>query len=77
MDFNTWKEFYGWGFATITQLREAVKEGLLTQDQFKEITGQDYVIESINKSINKDVVDHTDNDSKLNEKEGFMQKIFN
>ncbi|MGL4762462.1 MAG: XkdX family protein [Sarcina sp.] len=50
MDFNTWKEFYGWGFATIEQLEEAVKENLLTASQFTEITGQAYEVSKVVKS---------------------------
>lgn len=54
MDFNTWKEFYGWGFATIEQLKEAVQESLLTASQFTEITGQVY---ETNKIIKPEVID--------------------
>ena len=42
MDFNTWKEFYEWGFCTIEQLKQAVKQGMLTTEQYKEICGEDY-----------------------------------
>ncbi|MGL4760418.1 MAG: XkdX family protein [Sarcina sp.] len=44
MDFNTWKEFYGWGFASKEQLQQAVKQNILTIAQYKEITGDDYII---------------------------------
>ncbi|MGL4761126.1 MAG: XkdX family protein [Sarcina sp.] len=37
MDFNTWKEFYGWGFASKNQLQQAVTQGMLTQEQYNEI----------------------------------------
>ena len=37
MDFNTWKEFYGWGFASKEQLQQAVSQGMLTQEQYNEI----------------------------------------
>lgn len=40
MNFETWKEFYQWGMATKEQLIEAVKEGLLTSEQYKEIVGE-------------------------------------
>ena len=42
MDFNTWKQFYEWGFCTIEQLKQAVKQGMLTTEQYKEICGEDY-----------------------------------
>ncbi|MGL4990952.1 MAG: XkdX family protein [Sarcina sp.] len=42
MDFNTWKQFYEWGFATKEQLMEAVKENMITPIQYKEITGDVY-----------------------------------
>ena len=44
MDFNTWKEFYGWGFASKEQVKQAVKQNVLTITQYKEITGDDYII---------------------------------
>lgn len=44
MDFNTWKEFYGWGFCTISQLQQAVKQNMLTDLQYKDITGKDYPV---------------------------------
>ncbi len=39
MDFNTWKQFYEWGFCTKEQLQEAVDGGMLTQEQYNEIVG--------------------------------------
>ena len=42
MDFNTWKQFYQWGFCTIEQLKQAVKQGMLTPEQYKEICVEDY-----------------------------------
>lgn len=39
MDFETWKEFYGWGFCTKEQLQEAVDGGMLTKAQYDEILG--------------------------------------
>ncbi|MGL5648064.1 MAG: XkdX family protein [Clostridium sp.] len=39
MDFETWKEFYDWGMATKEQLREAVEQGMLTQEQYNDILG--------------------------------------
>ena len=37
MDFNTWKQFYGWGFCDKEQLQQSVNQGLLTQEQYNEI----------------------------------------
>ena len=47
MDFNTWKEFYGWGFASKEQVKQAVKQNVLTITQYKEITGDDYIVAPI------------------------------
>lgn len=38
MDFNTWKEFYAWDWVTKEQVEQAVKDGILTPEQYKEIT---------------------------------------
>ena len=38
-----WKTAYTEGWATLDQLKEAVLYGCITTDEFKEITGQDYV----------------------------------
>lgn len=42
MDFNTWKQFYQWGFCTLEQLKQAVEQGMLTKAQYQEITGETY-----------------------------------
>lgn len=39
MEFEDWKEFYGWGFCTQAQLQEAVQLGILTEEQYNEIVG--------------------------------------
>ncbi len=39
MDFQDWKEFYGWGFCTQAQLQQAVQYGMLTEQQYDEIVG--------------------------------------
>ena len=33
MDFNTWKQFYEWGFCTIELIKQAVKQGMLSTVQ--------------------------------------------
>lgn len=42
MDATTVKLRYGQGFWNIQMVRMAVKKGVITKEQFKEITGQDY-----------------------------------
>ena len=39
MDFETWKEFYGWGFCTKEDLKQALEQEMLTQQQYDEILG--------------------------------------
>ena len=42
--FETFKSLYRRGKVTKTGLHKAVVDELLTPDQYKEITGEDYVI---------------------------------
>lgn len=42
MDFNKVKELYDRGLWKIFLVRKAVTKGIITADQFKEITGQDF-----------------------------------
>lgn len=39
MDFETWKQFYNWGFCTAEQLKEALEQSLITQDEYNSILG--------------------------------------
>lgn len=39
MDFNTWKEFYNWGFCTKDDLKQALEQGMLTKAQYDDILG--------------------------------------
>lgn len=39
MDFNTWKEFYNWGFCTKEDLKQALDQEMLTKAQYDEILG--------------------------------------
>ena len=39
MDFNTWKEFYQWGFCTKEDLKQALEQEMLTKQQYDEILG--------------------------------------
>lgn len=39
MDFNTWKEFYQWGFCTKEDLKQALDQEMLTKAQYDEILG--------------------------------------
>lgn len=43
MDFNTIKKNYDRGLWSEALVKMAVKKGLITKDQFKEITGKEYV----------------------------------
>lgn len=43
MDFNTIKKNYDKGLWNVALVKIAVKKGLITKDQFKEITGKEYV----------------------------------
>lgn len=52
MDFNTWKEFYGWGFCTVAQLQQAVKQNIITSDEYKDITKEDYIANNNNNNNN-------------------------
>lgn len=42
MNFNTIKKNYDRGLWTKTMVRTAVKKGIITKDQYKEITNDDY-----------------------------------
>lgn len=42
MDFNTINYNYTHGLWNIALVRIAVRKGIITKEQFKEITGQDY-----------------------------------
>lgn len=37
-----WELAFEWGWATTEQLREVVKYGEITEEDFKRITGEDY-----------------------------------
>lgn len=37
-----WESAYKYGWATISNLKQAVQYQAITADQFKQITGQDY-----------------------------------
>lgn len=41
--YSIFKMYYPKGYFTVQQCKDAVFVGWLTADQFKEITGQDYV----------------------------------
>ena len=43
MWFARIKRFYDLGLWTIEQVREAVQFGRITAEQYKEITGEDYI----------------------------------
>lgn len=40
--FAFWKMCYQNGWVTIDMLKQAVTKGLITADEYKQITGQDY-----------------------------------
>ena len=42
MNFDTIKKNYDRGLWNIQMVRVAVKKGVITKEQFKEITGKDY-----------------------------------
>ena len=42
MNFNTIKKNYDRGLWTKTMVRTAVKKGIITKDQYKEITNDNY-----------------------------------
>lgn len=42
MSYERIKYFYDAGLWSIPMVRTAVKKGVITKDQFKEITGEDY-----------------------------------
>lgn len=42
MTYERIKYFYDAGLWSIPMVRTAVKKGVITKDQFKEITGEDY-----------------------------------
>jgi hypothetical protein len=43
MNFATIKKNYDRGLWSIVMVKMAVKKGVITKEQFKEITGQEYV----------------------------------
>lgn len=69
MDFNTWKQFYGWGFCTKEQLEQAVKQGELTIDQYNSIVGVQAPVTMENKQVSNIVPETTTDESKKNEVE--------
>ena len=42
MTYERIKYFYDAGLWSVPMVRTAVKKGVITKDQFKEITGEDY-----------------------------------
>lgn len=44
MDFKTIKRNYDRGLWNVALVKMAVKKGLITKDQFKEITGKEYLV---------------------------------
>ena len=42
MDKNTVKNFYDNGLWSVVLVKMAVRKGVITKEQFKEITGNDY-----------------------------------
>ena len=42
MSYERIKYFYDAGLWSIPMVRTAVKKGVITKDQFKDITGEDY-----------------------------------
>ena len=42
MNYNTIKRFYSSGLWNVAMVKIAVRKGVITKEQFKEITGQDY-----------------------------------
>ena len=42
MNFETIKKNYDRGLWNITMVKMAVRKGVITKEQFKEITGEDY-----------------------------------
>ena len=42
MDKNTVKNFYDNGLWSVVLVKMAVRKGVITKEQFKEITGKDY-----------------------------------
>lgn len=42
MGYDFWQMAYEFGWATIDDLKQAVVLGLITADEFKQITGQTY-----------------------------------
>lgn len=67
MDFNTWKQFYGWGFCTKEQLEQVVKQGELTIDQYNSIVGVQAPVED--KQVDSKVPEATTDESKKNKVE--------
>lgn len=43
--FKTVKNFYDRGLWSIARVRNAVEKNWITEDEFKEITGEDYIAE--------------------------------
>ena len=42
MDKNTVKNFYDNGLWSVVLVKTAVRKGIITKEEFKEITGKDY-----------------------------------
>ena len=42
MSFERIKSYYEAGLWNIAMVKKAVKKGVITKEQFKELTGQDY-----------------------------------
>ena len=42
MNYDSIKKNYDKGLWTISMVRTAVRKGIITKEQFKEITGKDY-----------------------------------
>ena len=44
MNYSTWKKFYQWGWATKSQIAQAVQQGIITDAQYEEIVGVPYPV---------------------------------
>lgn len=42
MNYNTVKRFYNSGLWNLNMVRMAVRKGVITEEQYKEITGKEY-----------------------------------
>ena len=45
--YKTVKNFYDRGLWSIARVRNAVEKKWITEDEFKEITGEDYIAEEV------------------------------